>query len=138
MPGFPPKPPEQRTGRHVPRAGEWQHAPATGWQHGAVPKPPTGIGRQARAAWPQWFGSWVASFWRPEDVHALRAAILLYDSMLEKPTPSTATALGQYLDRFGLTPKGLQDRRWRAPENTTQEEPQPTASKYRRLRVINE
>jgi len=139
MPGPAPKLPEQRRTRHKPRDGEWTPAPAEGWQHGKVPAPPTGISREARAAWKDWFASWVASFWRPDDVHALRATILLYDAMLDRPSSSTATALGQYLDRFGLTPAGRQKRRWLPPEED--HKPQETttpSSDYRRLRVVGE
>jgi hypothetical protein len=139
MPGPAPKPPDQRVTRHKPQRGEWQAAPGTGWQHGKPPPPPKGIGRAAKAAWNEWFAAWVASFWRPEDVHAIRTMALLYDQMLEKPSATTAAQLGQYFDRFGLTPKGLQDRRWQPPENDTQQEKTPAAeSKYRRLRVVNE
>jgi len=140
MPGPAPKPPDQRVTRHKPQRGDWRAAEATGWQHGKVPRPPAGLGRDAKAAWKEWFGTWVASFWRPEDVQALRAAILLYDAMLERPSASTATALGQYLDRFGLTPKGLQDRRWSPPDQRSETQPAetPTEDPYRGLRVVGE
>lgn len=136
MPG--PAPKLERRRRNMPTRGEWQAAEATGWQHGKVPAPPTGLSAAARAAWRDWFASWVASFWRTDDISGLRTAILLYDKMLREPSAATAGTLGQFLDRYGLTPKGLQDRRWRPPDTQPQQEPQPTESKYRRLRVVGE
>ena len=137
MPGPAPKPPDQRRTRHKPRAGEWQAAPGIGWQHGKVPALPSGLSADSRRAWKAWFASWAASFWKPEDESALRTAITLYDEMMRKPSASHATALGQYLDRFGLTPKGRQDRRWLQPETMTQQQETPTTDdKYRRLRVV--
>ena len=138
MPGSGPAPKENRRRANAPQRGEWQNAPAVGWQHGRKPMPPRGLSRTAKEAWKAWFGSWVASFWRPEDVYGLRVMILLYDEVLEKPTPSKAQALGQYLDRFGLTPKGLQDRRWRAPEPDAKPQAEKPKRAYAHLRAIGE
>ena len=137
MPGHGPAPKPERRRANAPTRGEWQAAPGTGWQHGAIPRPPNGLGRVAKAAWQEWFGAWVASFWRPEDVHAIRTMALLYDSMLDKPSATTAGQLGQYFDRFGLTPKGLQDRRWHPPENVTQTEAPVRPSSRDRLRIVS-
>ena len=134
MPGPPPK--EQRRRRNVPAAGEWQPAPGYGWQHGKTPPAPPGLSARARRRWSDWFQSWAASFWKPEDLAAIEAAIMLYDKLMREPSSATATALGQYLDRFGLSPKGRQDRRWKPPETQPEQEKAPAESSYRRLRVI--
>ena len=136
MPG--PAPKLERRRRNAPKAGEWKAAPATGWQHGTTPKPPKGLTAESRRQWKEWFASWAASFWRPDHISGLRTAILLYNEMQSRPSASTASTLGQYLDRYGLTPKGQQDRRWLPPKDEERPEAEKPTSAYRKLRVVNE
>lgn len=136
MPGPPPKPPEARRSGHVPRAGEWRTAESPGWQHGPVPAPPPGLGLEARRAWKTWFASWVAAFWFPGDVPQLRLVIRLLDQHDRKPSAALATTLRQWMDGYGLTPHGRQQRRWRPASEGTGPEPVRRDPPYSHLRRI--
>lgn len=123
-----------RRNRTAPQRGEWQAAPGLGWQHGDLPDPPEGIGPLARETWYAWFRSWVASHWDQHDLQGLNVTIRLFDqcdTAFRDPTycyetakgqavcinrPNPVANLAQYMDRYGLTPKGQQDRRWLRPD----------------------
>jgi hypothetical protein len=59
-------------------------------------------------------GAWFASFWTPEDLPGLRTLIRLYDQV-ERGEFQRCSELRLQMDNYGITPKGQQDRRWRAP-----------------------
>lgn len=157
MPG--PTPKTIRRRRNAPARGEWTATPGVGWQHGPIPAPLVALHKEAMLAWTTWMRSWVAAHWTPEDLPGLNVVIGLYDQMLDylrepfiekeyvttkgdtrtvwvaKPNP--AGELRQYLDNYGITKKGQQDRRWVAPKPT--EEPAPgddQGDPYGGLRVI--
>jgi hypothetical protein len=114
MPGPPPKLTRRR--RNKPLGGEWQHAPAVGWRWGPVPDPPDGLRPETEQAWHLWFGGWVAAFWYPGDVPGLEILARVYDMLLERPTVRGSRELMAWLNRYGLTPKAQQLRRWLPPE----------------------
>lgn len=142
-----------------------------GWQHGPTPEPPDDLTAAGVAAWETWFGSWFAAHWTPEDLPGLRIAIGLYDQvadylrepLVEKeyvtskgdtrtvwvPKPNPAPELRQWMDNYGITLKGQQDRRWvrgeagpdakaAEPERkpTKPEAQQTAAAPYRHLSVV--
>ena len=80
-----------------------------------MPPCPADVEPATRRAWKTWFGSWVAAFWTPEDVPGLRMVAQIYDSV-ERGNYQRASELRLWMDTYGLTPKGQQDRRWRPPD----------------------
>lgn len=135
MSGPAPKPDDQRRRANAPER-PWRPAPATGWQHGPTPKPPTGLTAAARQAWKVWFAAWFAAFWSPEDVPALRHLVALYDQV-ERGEFQRHSELRLAMDTYGITPKGQQDRRWLPPK--TDDKPAketPTGQKYGHLRSV--
>jgi hypothetical protein len=117
MSGPAPKPAAERRRRNVPAAGEWKPSPGYGWQHGATPKPPTGLLKASKDAWTVWMGSWFAAFWTPDDLPGLRQVVKLYDQVERSPDlASLHTQLRMMMDTYGVTPKGQQSLRWKRPE----------------------
>jgi hypothetical protein len=102
--------------------GNWSASDGIGWQHGEIPSPPSDMLPAAVEAWQTWMRSWPAAHWTPGDLPALRVAIRLYDQVERGKFPRAAE-LRMWLDTLGISPKGQQDRRWRAPEHP----PKPTA-----------
>jgi hypothetical protein len=115
MAGRGPAPDPLRFRHDKPARGDWHAADAVGWQHGKVPPCPADVEPATRRAWKTWFGSWVAAFWTPEDVPGLRMVARIYDSV-ERGNYQRAPELRLWMDTYGLTPKGQQDRRWRPPD----------------------
>ena len=114
MAGRGPAPKAQRYRRTAPVRGDWTPSPDGGWQHD-LPKAPTDITPATERMWQDWFRAWWAGHWTPDDVPMLRFIIRLYDRVLRgdlKRLPE----LRQWLDAYGITPKGQQDRRWQRPE----------------------
>lgn len=113
--GSPPK--QQRARRNAPARGEWQPTEGYGWQHGPMPPAPKGLLASARSAWKVWMEAWFASHWSPEDLPMLYRVVKLYDKA-DRGEASAAeqSELRQLSDSYGITPKGQQDRRWKAPE----------------------
>lgn len=137
MPGPAPKRPEERRRRNQPAAGEWQPAPGEGWQHGPVPKPPTGLVKASRDAWETWMGSWWAAFWTPADLPGLYQLIRLYDRAWREPdVVGFHSQLRQLMDTYGVTPKGRQDRRWKRPEATPEQAKSKSGGTYGHLRPV--
>lgn len=134
-----PKKPENRRRTNKPVRGEWEAAPGNGWQHGPIPKAPTGLMPASREAWGVWFRSWIAAHWLPEDLPGLRQMIRVYDQV-ERGEFQRAGELRIELDTFGLTPKGRQDRRWAPPQATevAVADAVPTSSRYDHLRAVPE
>jgi len=122
-----PAPKTTRRRRAVPVRGDWRAVPATGWQHGDVPKPPAKLLGRSRQVWVVWFGAWYAAHWQPEDVPGLEIVIRLYDAVL-RGDRARASELRLAMDGWGITPKGQQDRRWALP-TTGEVEPQPEADR---------
>lgn len=116
MPGPPPKPPEERRRRNKPAAGEWRTLPATPYE-GDKPKMPSGLGSPAKRTWQAWWSSPIAhelgpnrSFWM-----GLERLILLIDAWYKAGADDTKmlAEIRQHEDRFGLSPKGMQQLRLR-------------------------
>jgi len=98
----------------VPTRGEVRTADGEGWQHGDAPPAPDGLMTESAAAWSTWMGAWFAAFWTPADLPGLRQLVRLYDQV-ERGEFQRAGELRLQMDTYGITPKGQQDRRWRAP-----------------------
>lgn len=94
--------------------GNFVRSVAIGWQDGEIPEPPPGVSSVTRAAWRAWISGWVASHWVRADLPGLYVMARLYDAV-EAGQLNKATELRYWLDTFGLTPKGAQDRRWLPP-----------------------
>jgi len=114
MAGRGPAPKHQRYRRATPGRGEWQPSDEGGWQHAEPPPAPGGISPAAGAVWTAWFGSWWAANWTPDDLPGLRLVIRLWDRV-NRGDIKRAGELRQWLDSYGITPKGQQDRRWTKP-----------------------
>ena len=112
--GRKPKDPTQRINRHEPTRGEITPASSSGWQHGDIPPAPDGLMPASLEAWSTWLSSWFASFWTPSDLPGLRQLVRLYDQV-ERGEFQRASELRLQMDTYGITPKGQQDRRWKAP-----------------------
>ena len=139
-----PAPKIVRRRRNVPARGDWQAAPAVGWQHGPVPAPPDGLKDESLWAWQTWFAAWFASHWTPDDLPALRVLVKLYDEV-ERGGVKAAdrSELRQLMDNYGITPKGQQDRRWTRPKPEEEAAPsspprRSAAGKYAHLKVMGE
>jgi len=113
MSGRGPAPDAQRIRRGAPARGEWRPASGEGWQH-PVPDAPAGISPAAAGVWTSWFASWWAANWSPDDLPTLRLVIRLWDRV-NRGDIKRAAELRQWLDGYGITPKGRQDRRWTQP-----------------------
>lgn len=86
-------------------------------------------------AWSVWFGSWWAAFWTPADLPALRQVIRLYDQV-ERGEFQRCAELRMMMDTYGVTPKGQQDRRWKAPVAPEVAKPgTPSGDRYK-LRAV--
>lgn len=135
------KTPKDRADRHnpheIPKRGEWQPAPGLGWQHGDIPKAPTGLLKESRTAWDTWMHAWFAAFWTPDDLPALRQVIRLYDQV-ERGEFQRSSELRLVEDTYGITPKGQQDRRWKKPTEDTAKTPKSSESRYGHLRAVGE
>lgn len=127
---------ERRNPSDKPTRGEWTAPSGVGWQHGDPPKPPAKMLKASREAWGTWMGAWFAAHWTPEDLPGLRQVIRLYDQV-ERGEFQRASELRLQMDTYGITPKGQQDRRWKAP---VVEEPksQTPADPYQGLRVVGD
>src|SRR5829696_2781843 len=106
--GRAPKPPQMRRNHHAPLRGEWRPAPGVGWQHGAVPTPPTGLLKVTRDVWALWFASWFAAHWSPEDLPGIFLVARLYDAV-QRGQLQRSAELRVSMDSYGMTPKGQQD-----------------------------
>jgi hypothetical protein len=113
MAGRGPAPKPERYRRGTPSRGEWKPSPDGGWQYD-LPEPPPGISPTAAAVWEGWFKSWWAANWSQDDLPALRFVIRLYDRVTRGDV-KRAAELRQWMDSYGITPKGQQDRRWVKP-----------------------
>jgi len=139
MPGPAPKPPEERRRRNAPEGGEWKAAPGQGWQHGAIPKPPSGLLKVTKDAWDIWMRSWFAAFWTPEDLPGLRVIAKLYDQV-ERGEYQRAGELRLQMTAYGMNPEGQQKRRWKRPEQPVESQPAAATAggRYGHLRVAGE
>lgn len=129
-----PKDPSERRRRNEPERGEIKAASGVGWQHGAAPKPPSGLMPESRKAWSTWMKAWFAFFWTPEDLPGLRQVIRLYDQV-ERGEFQRAAELRLQMDTYGVTPKGQQDRRWRPPVQQPSK-PKATGARYGHLAAV--
>lgn len=94
--------------------GDFVRSTSIGWQDGEIPEAPPGVSSVTRAAWRAWMSGWVAPHWTKADLPALHVLAVLYDQV-EGGDLRKASELRYWLDTFGLTPKGAQDRRWLPP-----------------------
>ena len=114
MAGRGPAPDPDRLRHGTPARGEWQPSPDGGWQH-ELPEPPPGISPAAGVVWTGWFTAWWAGNWTPDDLPSLRFVIRLWDRV-NRGDVKRAAELRQWMDGYGLTPKGQMDRRWARPK----------------------
>ncbi len=144
MAGRGPTPKQNRARANEPGRGDWQPTEGIGWQHGAIPRPPTNLSKPSRDTWRTWFGSWFAAHWGPEDLPMLRTVIRLYDQVeIGRATAAERTELRQLADNYGITKKGQQDRRWTPPKTeapavggTTPTSPAEPTGPYEGLRLV--
>ena len=139
MAGKGPAPKPARRRANAPARGDWQASLGVGWQHGAIPEPPTGLMPATLNAWATWFGAWFAAHCTPADLPGLSILARLYDRV-ERGEASRTPELRAWADTYGITPKGQQDRRWTAPKA---DEAPPTArlaaqGPYTHLRVVED
>jgi hypothetical protein len=80
--------------------------------------------------------SWVAAHWTPGDLPGLALLIRLYDAT-ERGQLVRAGELRMWLDSYGLTPKGVQDRRWLPPAVDAAPPAARAPERYRHLAVID-
>jgi hypothetical protein len=113
MAGRGPAPDPFRIRRNVPARGDWTPAPEGGWV-GRKPRAPKGLSPATVRVWDGWFRSWWAGHWTSDDLPQLRIVIRLYDRV-RRGDVKRAAELRQWLDAYGLSPKGRQDRRWAPP-----------------------
>ena len=107
------------------RVRAWTHADGTGWRYGRVPAPPAGLLPASKTVWRAWFNGWVSAHWIEGDVPGLRVMVKLYDQV-ERGEFVRAGELRLWMDTYGLTPKGQQDRRW---EERTSDQERPEQAK---------
>jgi hypothetical protein len=108
-------------------------------QHGTLPEPPDGLLAPSIEAWEAWFRGWVAAHWGPEDVPALHVVVRLYDQV-ERGKFQLVGGLRHWMDGYGLTPKGRQDRRWAPPvkaERLQTPKRSRETSRYAHLTVVD-
>jgi hypothetical protein len=132
--GIAPKDPDRRRNRSSPRRGEWKASPGIGWQHTPFPQAPDGLTEASRIAWTTWLRAWFAAHWEPGDLPALRIMVLLFDQV-ERGKYQRAAELRMWLDGFGVTKKGQQDRRWAEPTTVEPSTPKPPRQ-YDHLRAL--
>lgn len=108
--------------------GDFRKSEAIGWQYGEIPDPPADVSPATLEAWREWFSGWVSAHWIPGDVPQLRQMARLYDAV-ERGKLTRAPELRYWLDTYGLTPKGQQDRRWTPPDDV----PLPVDQRVKRL-----
>lgn len=118
-----------------PQRGEWQQGAGVGWQHGDHPAPPDGLMTPSLEAWKVWMGAWFAAHWTPEDLPGLRTVVRLYDQV-ERGEFQRAAELRLQMDTYGITPKGQQDRRWKAPVEDGKAAAPVKSISRRRLKVV--
>lgn len=88
------------------------------------------------AAWDTWFKAWFAVHWTPADLPGLRLVIRLHDQV-ERGEFQRSAELRLSMDTYGITPKGQQDRRWKAPEAPPKPEAVAAADKsYGGLKAV--
>lgn len=117
MSGPPPK--QQRRRRNEPAAGEWITLPE-GKRPGRRPAlPKAKLTVETKEQWAEWWASPMAWMWSAAEVPALRRLLLLVEQF---NTALSATGMLEAVkeirlqeDRFGLSPKGRQQLRWRLP-----------------------
>jgi hypothetical protein len=134
-----PKPAAERRNRAAKARGEVASTPTVGWRFGPVPAPPTGLLKVSRESWGIWMGSWVAAHWELLDLPGLFLLIKLYDQV-QRGAYQRSAELRIQMDTYGLTPKGQQDRRWKAPEVEAPERAAGArgSSRYGHLRAVPE
>ena len=126
-----PKDPSLRVRRNkVSDRGQPVEASGAGWQHGPVPDPPEGLMPASVSAWVTWMGAWFAAFWSPADLPGLRQLVRLYDQV-ERGEYQRAGELRLQMDTYGVTPKGQQDRRWRASQAEASQAAESAGAKSR-------
>jgi hypothetical protein len=158
MAGKGPPPNRNRRRQNVPGRGDWQVVEGFGWQHGETPEIPFEVRAATAKVWDRWMAAWFATNWMPEDLPGLYVTIGLYDQwegyrhepvivetdadgkvvIVQKRDPSVN--LARWMDTYGITPKGQQDRRWTKPDPKPKEQPAEsqdarTASPYGHLTV---
>ena len=132
MPGVAPKDLGKRRRTNKPARGDWVDIPV-GLFEGDRPLIPTKLIKVTRETWERWWGSPQAHMWMVSEWQVVRRAIRLVDKE-ERGLASgeDRRELRQLEDALGLSRKGLQDRRWRLPD---EDEPQLAVVKELKRRV---
>lgn len=116
MAGRGPAPSDARRRANAPERGDWTPPAGIGWQHSEEIPPCPARSPRARRTWSLWMGAWYAANWDPEDLPVLELTIKLWAKADSgKATGSERSELRQLMDSCGITKKGQQDRRWKAP-----------------------
>ncbi len=111
MKGNPPKPRHQRRNRNPLKAGEWVELPPGGYK-GPIPScADHGLSRETQKWWRTIWRSPMATQWNESHIPALLELAILRDQLMAGET-KVAAEVRLRSDGFGLTPAGLQQRRW--------------------------
>ena len=114
MRGTPPKPAHQRRNRNPLRGGDWVLLPEG--RKGPAPScAGYGLSRATQAWWRAIWRSPMATQWNESHVPALLELAILRDQLMAGET-KVAAEVRIRSDGFGLTPAGLQQRRWMITE----------------------
>lgn len=135
MAGRGPSPKAERIRTPEPERGDVVAAPGVGWQHGGLPSVPDGLMPASEQAWSIWFAAWFAAFWTPADLPGLRQLVRLFDQV-ERGEFQRASELRLQMDTYGITPKGQQDRRWKAPVGEPEKPARVVGGTYGGLRAV--
>ena len=109
--GRTPKHPDERRNRAKPTSGEWTVLPIEGYK-GKIPSiAGYGLSKQTRAWWNRIWRTPMATQWHEGHVPALIDLAILKDRFLDGKH-SLANEIRLREDSFGLTPEGMQKRRW--------------------------
>ncbi len=111
MPSTIPKPKDQRRNRNPKQAGDWILLPPGGYQ-GTIPSSAGhGLSKSAQKWWRTIWRSPMATQWNESHIPALLELAILRDQLMAGETKGAAEVRIR-ADGFGLTPAGLQQRRW--------------------------
>jgi len=133
--GRAPKDASARINNHAPTRGELTSADAPKWT-GTIPTPPHCLTPAALEAWATWFGAWFSAHWTAGDLPGLRQMAKLY-AAVDGGDFTRAGELRLWMDTFGITPKGQQDRRWKPPEVAgTASATKAASGQYAKLRSV--
>ena len=134
MPGPPPKSPDQRRRRNVPKLTQ---LPADG-RKGRTPKWPFATADDhERKLWAELWRTPQAVMWERTNAHREVAAYVRWSLAAEAGDLRAAPEARQLSDRLGLTPLALRRLEWEIVEATEAKQSTVPASNVRRLRAVD-